>query len=119
MRQKRPISPQNSTSLFLDPRHQQLQEISSSPDEIEVSSAEKKLNRDLTIASVSLSLATAGALLYSPLSFLSVPGLFWITTVSFGYAYRAFKEGHGVGMDALETIFFQAVFSRVVTLQAR
>jgi Cu2+-exporting ATPase len=93
------------TPFFSDSRKQQLQEISSTADENETSEVEKKINEDFMVASTALGLATAGSLLYSPLSLLSVPGTAWICLVIFRDAYQSlFKEGR-IGMSVLDTIF--------------
>jgi len=89
----------------LNARSQQLEEISSVADENKISE-EQKLNLNLAISCASLTLATAGALLYSPLSLLSVPGICWITGVAYQNAYQSFKEGRGIGINAFDVIFF-------------
>ena len=95
-----PIKP-----LFVDPRHQQLKELSSGVEEGDEVSTMSKVDRDLIISSVSLGLATAGALFYSPLSLLSVPGLLWITVVNCEDAYGAFKDGRGISIYTLSALF--------------
>ena len=94
-----------SSLATLDLHRQQFKEISSNLDEAEISKLERKLNRDLTVAFVSLGFATAGALIYAPLSLLAAPGLFWIGIVCSQNAYNSFKEGRSVGMDVLDVVF--------------
>ena len=93
-------------SGFTNTRHKQLKEISADLDEGEISEAEKKLNRDLSIASTSLVLATVGALVYGPISVLSIPGILWTTIASSRNAYCSLQTGQRVEMHLLEAIFF-------------
>ena len=90
----------------IDSRRQQLKEISSASDESEVNEVEQKLNRDLTISAISLAFASAGPLLYPPLSILTIPGLSWLTLVASKDAYHSFKQGRGLSVDVLTTLFF-------------
>ena len=90
----------------LNTRSQQLKEISKASDQNESSEVEQKLNRELAISCVSLALATGGALLYSPLSLLSVPGICWIGVVACQDAYQSFKEGRGIGINVLDVLFY-------------
>ena len=107
------LSQEKISPLFLlsgfanvEARHQQLKELSSGADESEISEREKKVNRDLMISTVSLSFATAGALLYPSLSLLSVPGILWISIVCAQDALDSFKAGRGIGIDVLTTTFY-------------
>lgn len=90
----------------LELRDQQLRDISNNIDDSRANELERKLNRDVVISSISLGFVTAGALIYTPLRLLSVPGLCWITVVTSQDAYRAFKEGRGIGVDLFGALFF-------------
>ena len=105
------ISPLFLLSRFanVEPRHQQLKELSSAPDESEISEIserEKKVDRDLMISMVSLSFATAGGLFYPSLGVLSAPGILWISLVCGKETFESFKAGRGIGVDALATTFY-------------
>ena len=98
-------------SLFGEAHHQQLKEISSDEDQHETSKANKEVNRCLAVALTSLGLATAGALVYSPLSLLSVPGIVYTSFPVFKDAYKSLKEGK-IGIDVLSSItILTCVFS--------
>ena len=68
------------------------------------SPTQRKLSQNLAIALGSLGLASAGALLYPPLSVLSWPGFFYITKYNFDDAYEALVERHTVGVDLLSSL---------------
>ena len=89
-----------------DTRKQQLLELSHRTDEIEISAAEKEVNRYLALATLSLALSAAGVW-YPPLAWMSVPALLYLT----GFITKKFfqvelKEGRiGVGLiDVLTTV---------------
>lgn len=93
--------------LLVDPRHEQLKELASESQEGDVNEGKtmSKVDRDLIISSLSVGFATAGALFYSPLSLLSVPGLLWITLVNCEDAYHGFKSGRGISIYTLSALF--------------
>jgi len=91
--------------LIVDSREEQFKAISSTLNIDKVNELKRKLNRDFTIASISVVFASAGALFYSPLSLLSLPGLLWINAVIAKDSYHAFQQGRGVGADALGALF--------------
>jgi Cu2+-exporting ATPase len=87
--------------LFADPRSEQLKEISASLDEEKIRQIEKQFDRDLTIALISLGFASVGPILYSPLSYLSVPGLCWMAVRIYEEAYHSFKAKEGMASALL------------------
>ena len=58
----------------------------------------KKVNRELIISLVSLGFASAAPLFYSPLSYLSVPGIFFLASRFYKELYFSFKEREGIGL---------------------
>ncbi|MEM7536866.1 MAG: heavy metal translocating P-type ATPase, partial [Chloroflexota bacterium] len=91
---------------FTNARKQQLQELSDNSSIDNISEIERYLNRDLTIASFSLALSLIGALFYTSMGVLSIPGLLWVAGISFKDAYKAVKLGNRPEMHLLNGIFF-------------
>ena len=91
-----------SSQFSLGVRDQQLKEISSVTETM--SEAEKEIDRHLVLSLSSLGLTVAGALIYPPLSLLSLPGLFYVYKPWFEEAYQSlFSERH-VGVIVLDTV---------------
>ncbi|MGB0386453.1 MAG: heavy metal translocating P-type ATPase [Ardenticatenaceae bacterium] len=90
--------------LFADSRSEQLKEISATLDEEKTQDA-RRLTRELTISLVSLSFASAGPLFYSPLSYLSIPGICWLGVGIYKDFYFSLKEKQGVGMALYRVMY--------------
>jgi Cu2+-exporting ATPase len=65
---------------------------------------EKEANRDLAISTASFGIATAGALLYPPLSLLSVPGLIYVSVPIFKKSYQSLRKDKKVDVHTLSAI---------------
>ena len=79
--------------LFYDRRRQQLQDISSTGEEIELSDAEKEANRNVALAVSSLVLTAGGALLHPALTLLSMPCILYLSGWFFHRSYKYSKSG--------------------------
>ncbi|MEM7533389.1 MAG: heavy metal translocating P-type ATPase [Chloroflexota bacterium] len=66
---------------------------------------EKKLNQDLTMTMSSLVFAGTGLLLYTPLIYLSLPGLFWMAYRAYEDVLISFRKMQGQAMAILCAIF--------------
>jgi len=80
-------------------RQQQLNEIESGADQYQVHSLNGKNDRKVSISALSLGLATVGALVYPPLSLLSLPGIFYASASVFKSAYRAIAKERKTNID--------------------
>ncbi len=99
----RPFKMLSVSDILSDTRQEQLKEISAT-GEIEVSDVEKKNNQHFTIALSSLALTSAGALFYAPLSWLSLPGLVYLTTRIVDRSYRYIFEEGRAGLAIIDII---------------
>ena len=78
---------------------------SEEPAEIKVSHTEKELKQNLTLAVASLAMTTTGALLYSPLTFVALPPLFYVSYNFFkNFAYKYVVEDGRIGCVLLDSI---------------
>ena len=84
-----------------DVRSQKLLALSSEKETLSRQIREKKLNQNLKVSLISTGFATIGALLYSPLGWLSVPGILYISKTVFNDAYHALIKQHKVNVDLL------------------
>ena len=84
-------------------RRQQLNELEVDGQK-PINETQKRANRNLAIASASLGLATAGALFYAPLSWLSLPGVFHISRLSYISSYNSIVKERKVNVDTLFTL---------------
>ena len=73
-------------------RQQQFKQIASLEEECERSKIEQKVNQDIVIASVSLSLSIAGYLFYAPLGPLSMLGMIYLSWDSIKSGYRSLVD---------------------------
>lgn len=92
------------TQIFSSSRQQQLQVMSSGDEIPGLSKAEKKANLEIAIASTSFGLAIGGALVYWPMTLLSIPGSMFINMKIYKRAYAELKRRH-FGVEALSSIF--------------
>lgn len=88
--------------VFGNLRERQRQEIAvaDSPKSLE----RKKIDRNLAIAAVSMGLAACGRLLYSPLIWLSLPGILYLTQFSVRNAYKKLFSEKKVTVDLLSAL---------------
>ena len=89
---------------------EQLQNLSSGANDEQSHEIQKRLNRNLVIASASLGLACMGALLYPPLSVLSWPGFFVITRYTVVDSYNFFVKKRQIGIDAVSVCVRSLLF---------
>lgn len=90
---------------FNDLRRQQMKEISSSTNEIEISLEEKRANRHLTLSFVSLSLTSVGTLFFPPLNLLGASILIYIWMPIFRPAYNSLFNERRVSVHVLDLLF--------------
>ena len=74
----------------LQEQREQLQQIAG--QKIEKSAKEKRMERNLVVASVDIGIA-AMSLFYPPLIFLTIPGVLYTCIPYYQFSYQAFKEG--------------------------
>ena len=91
---------------FFGRRHEQLSEISSDPDVNETSEAEKEIDRYLAISVACFGLSSVGGLLYPPLSWLSVPGLVYLTSFFFKRSYDLIRQEGRVAVALVDSLSF-------------
>ncbi len=110
------VKSEKTKPLLADLRHQQMADISSSTTgngEIsEFDQETKETNYYLSISSIGLGLATAGALVYTPLSLLSVPVSLYASWPFFKLAYQSLFKEHKLKVTVLDSI---AVIGGLVT----
>ena len=87
-----------------DLRSQQLEAISSAADESEVSDAQKREDRKLVISLTSLLFATSGALLYPPLSLLTIPGVIYVSLDLYKKTYQSLVKERKMTPDLVDAI---------------
>ena len=87
-------------------RSQQLQTMSSTPNGIEPSEAEQRINHMLTVASVSMGMAVVGTLIYPPLVLMSVVPSLYITGPVWKDAYHALFKDRRIRASVLDSIVF-------------
>lgn len=102
---------QKMTLFFNDLRGQQIQEISSATENVTLSDVEKKANRDLAVSVTSLTLATAGILIYQPLSLLSIPGLIYTSSHLFKGVYQSIFEERRVKMVIIDAVILSGMIA--------
>ncbi len=90
--------------FFGESHNQQMEVSSKTAAEPEQSQEDKEANRDLTVSTVSLGLATAGALLYPPLGVLSVPFWIYVTIPVFKNTYKSLWQEGKVHVHTLVAI---------------
>ena len=80
-------------------------ENSTSDDSIEISHAEKKLKQKLALGFASVAITTTGALLYSPLTFVALPPLLYLTYSYFkNDAYNFLMKERRIGTVLIDSI---------------
>jgi heavy metal translocating P-type ATPase len=84
-------------------RQQQLQEVSAAPEKPQKTRMEKTLDQRIAISGVSLGMATAGLIVYAPLSLLSIPGIVYLTIINAKDGYKSLKAGT-VSVDTIVTL---------------
>ncbi|MDM8566839.1 heavy metal translocating P-type ATPase [Candidatus Halobeggiatoa sp. HSG11] len=87
-----------------DLRHQQMEEISSNTAQDEIDEFDKKNTQYLSASAVGLGLATSGALFFHPLSLLSVPILFYVSTPIFQESYVGIIEEKKLNVAVIDSI---------------
>jgi len=92
-------------------RRQQLQSVASSSDDEARKATEQQVNRNVTIASASLGLATVGAFGYPVLSLLSLPGFFYISGIVAVSSYHELVQHRKVGTDMLSFLVKVLLFA--------
>ena len=92
------------TWLGTDTRREQRLALSSSGEEVEISEAEKKLDRCLAYSGLSLALTTTGSLFYAPLGLLCVPFLSYLTVVNIRTALQIGFKHKRVGVALIDLI---------------
>ena len=102
----RTLTPTDGTLARPGTRQEQLQVMSRTSNAAEAGEAEKKLNRYLALAATALGLATAGALLYPPLSLLSLLPALYVTGPVWRGAYHALAKEHRIRVSVLDTVVF-------------
>lgn len=85
-------------------RRRQFREISSVEDEDHLSDAEKEINHYLAISLSSLGFTMAGALIYSPLSLLGLPGLLYVYIPWVEDAYQSLVKERRVRMSVVDVV---------------
>lgn len=85
-------------------RRRQLREISSTEDENGVSDVEKEVNHYLAVSLSSLGLTIAGALIYPPLSLLSLPGLLYTYVPWLEDSYQSLFKERRVRMAVVDVV---------------
>jgi Cu2+-exporting ATPase len=90
--------------LLNDTRQQQIEEMATANQTYQIHSLKGKHDIKMPISAISLGLATVGALFYPPLSLLSLPGLFFISTDVFKNAYQALVKEKKAHVDLLVAI---------------
>lgn len=88
---------------FGEERNQQIKELSSSENEIEIREAEKNTNKNLTISLTSLGFAIAGSLVYAPLSLISAAGLVYVSLFFFHGSYIALFKKREINISVVDT----------------
>lgn len=93
------------SGIFSDTRrHEQLKEMSSADGEVEISESEERTNRYLGVSLTSLGFASAGALLYPPLSLISAASLVYVSVPFSQDAYKSLVEEKKVNIGVLDTV---------------
>ncbi|MEN8220579.1 MAG: hypothetical protein ABFS56_30360 [Pseudomonadota bacterium] len=70
----------------------------------DLSDTENAINRDFTVASISLALATAGSLFYRPLSLVSVFGVSYTMTPIWQNGYQSLAEKKQFNMTVIDSV---------------
>ena len=87
------IPSETKATLETDLCHQQMAEISKNVVQNEITEADKKYSYYLSVSLLALGLTVTGALLFPPLTLLSVPVLIYVSLPIFEDAYMdVFKE---------------------------
>ncbi len=99
------VKSEKTKPLSTDLRQQQMANISSSStDNREISEFDQETNDYLFISSVGLGLATAGSLVFSPLSFLSVPVSLYVSLPIFRDVYRGIAKERKLKVALIDSI---------------
>lgn len=91
-------------------RQQQLRSIASNVDDQTRQVAQQQVNMNMTIASVSLGLATVGSLGFPVLSLLSLPGFFYVSSHVAVASYHAVVKQRKVSIDVLSLLVKALLF---------
>jgi heavy metal translocating P-type ATPase len=103
---KRIRQSQKTSSMILKTDQQAATELSK-PDEYQIEEerqADQEINYYLTISTTSLILTTLGALVYSPLTLVSIPLLIYASGYIFSRAYEAITTEHKVSATLIDSI---------------
>ncbi|HDN26462.1 MAG TPA: heavy metal translocating P-type ATPase [Thioploca sp.] len=99
------VKSEKTNSLSTDLRHQQMADISSSTtDNDEIREFDQETNYYLSISSVGLGLATAGSLVFPPLSLLSVPVSMYVSLPIFHDVYRGIVQERKLKVSVIDSI---------------
>ena len=98
------LKPESITPFLTGLRSQQLKELTVASDKEDIGDVKKKEQRHFMLSLSSLLFATAGALVYSPLSWLSIPGIIYISRDVYESAYTSLVKEHHVTIDLLDAI---------------
>jgi heavy metal translocating P-type ATPase len=104
IRQSQKIS---NPKAILKPKSQQIATNQSQPDEYQIKEerqAYQEINHYLIISTTSLVLTTLGALVYSPLTLVSIPLLIYASGYIFSQAYEAITTEHKVSAALIDSI---------------
>jgi len=97
----------SNTKAILETKPQQIATKLSKPDEPQVEKklqADQEINHYLTVSTTSLVLTTIGALVYSPLTLVSIPLLIYASGYIFNQAYEAVTIEHKVSANLIDSI---------------
>lgn len=90
--------------MLQDGRREQLNALSTSAEETEISAEEQAINLGLVISSGSALFATAGAFVYAPLALLSVPGIVLIATPFFQEAWQDWRTDRKITATTIDSV---------------
>jgi heavy metal translocating P-type ATPase len=102
---QRACTRQNGAHFPGHTRRQQFQVMASTPDAVEPSEAEKRINHRLCLASVALGLASVGTLGWPALSLISVIPVPYLSWPIWRDAYRSLFKEHRLRVSVLDVTF--------------
>jgi len=97
----------SNTKAIFETEPQQIATKLSKPDEPQVEKklqADQEINHYLTVSTTSLVLTTIGALVYSPLTLVSIPLLIYASGYIFNRAYEAVTIEHKISANLIDSI---------------
>lgn len=95
---------------FFGQRLEQLSEFSQAEVPQDIRDAERQMTLNVSVSIVCLGLTTVGGLFYPPLALLSVPGLFYLTSIYVKGAYHLIRREGKVAVALLDVLSFGGAF---------